>query len=105
MTKNYFVSKFEEDWHAYLFAITVHLSDLGYFSWTCWKALLVDTLQTHGVKSSVNSGDDYFLAWLEALELLLCKSGLAEIRDLSAIKIELCQAHFSRSLDSDISRK
>ena len=105
MTKNYFVSKFEEDWHAYLFAITVHLSDLGYFSWTCWKALLVDTLQTHGVKSSVNSGDDYFLAWLEALELLLCIRCLAGLHDVSAIKIELRQAHFSSSIDSDISRK
>jgi nitrile hydratase accessory protein len=69
---------FEEPWHAEVFALTVALSEAGRFSWADWTETLGATLARHGQSRELDSGSDYFVAWLEALESLLARLGDAE---------------------------
>lgn len=67
---------FAEPWHAQLFALTVHLNEIGQFSWPDWAAAFSETLARHGLSRDLDGGDDYFTAWLETLEKLLVSQGL-----------------------------
>lgn len=76
---------FFEPWHAQIFAITVHLSQQGVFSWPEWAECFGATLKQHGLSKELDGGDDYFAAWLEALEIMLTGRNLAiddEISDM-----------------------
>lgn len=68
---------FEAPWHAQLFALTVHLNEAGHFSWPEWAERFGATLKRHGLTRALNGGDDYFLAWLEALETFMADRDLA----------------------------
>lgn len=78
---------FDAPWHAQVFAVTVHLNETGHFTWSDWAARFGEVLRRHGLDRSLDGGDDYFLAWLEALEGLLAERDLAteaerrELRD------------------------
>jgi len=69
---------FEEPWHAQLFALTVHLNEAGHFTWPDWAARFAATLKDHGLSKELDGGDDYFTAWLAALEGLLAQMQLAD---------------------------
>jgi nitrile hydratase accessory protein len=72
------VTRFDEPWHAQLFALTVALSEAGRFSWADWTETHGATLARHGQSHELDGGSDYFTAWLEALESLLARLGDAE---------------------------
>lgn len=72
------VTRFDEPWHAQLFALTVALSQAGRFSWAEWTETLGVTLARHGLSRELDGSNDYFTAWLEALESLLARLGDAE---------------------------
>jgi nitrile hydratase accessory protein len=74
---------FSAPWHAQLFALTVHLSERGQFSWPDWTACFGATLARHGLEKDLDGGDDYFLAWAEALEQML--EGTAEAAEIAAL--------------------
>ncbi|MCM2561420.1 nitrile hydratase accessory protein [Lutimaribacter sp. EGI FJ00015] len=69
---------FSEPWHAQLFALTVHLHERDVFTWPDWAARFGATLAEHGLSKELDGGDDYFNAWLAALEGLLSQRSLAE---------------------------
>lgn len=69
---------FEAPWHAQVLALTVHLSEAGIFTWPDWTARFGAILAEHGHDRALDGGDDYFAAWLEALESLLAERGLAD---------------------------
>lgn len=69
---------FHEPWHAQVFAITVHLHQLGLFDWPNWTVRFGETLKTNGLSKDLDGGDDYFNAWLETLEGLLGEKQLAD---------------------------
>ncbi len=81
------VARFDEPWHAQLFALTVALSKAGRFTWADWTDTLGTTLARHGQTHELDGGGDYFTAWLEALESLLARIGdvrpeqVEELRD------------------------
>lgn len=77
---------FAAPWHAQLFAITVHLHGAGLFTWPDWTARFGAVLAAHGLSRALDGGDDYFAAWLEALEALLASQGLAEPARLAALR-------------------
>lgn len=62
---------FAEPWHAQVFALTVHLHDRGLFTWPDWAARFGGELARAGLSKELDGGDDYFTAWLAALEGLL----------------------------------
>ena len=84
---------FEEPWHAQIFALTVHLSEAGHFSWAEWTARLGAALAAHGLGRDLDGGGDYFAAWLDALESLLADRGLAEAESLAALKADWTRAY------------
>ncbi len=86
---------FEYPWHAQLFALTVTLNEREYFSWSEWAERFGSTIKTQGLAQSLNGGDDYFLAWLHALESLLAERGFAQADELGALKIAWTEAYLS----------
>ncbi|SNR26049.1 nitrile hydratase accessory protein [Puniceibacterium sediminis] len=77
---------FLEPWHAQIFALTVHLSETGVFSWPDWAQGFGAVLAEQGLDKELDGGEDYFLAWVEALERLLTARGLAGAADLARLK-------------------
>ena len=86
---------FEAPWHAQLFALTVYLNEAGLFTWSDWTRRFGRTLAAYGVDRDLNGGDDYFTAWLEALEALLAEIQLAEPEALSRMKSAWQAAYLS----------
>ena len=78
---------FEQPWHAAAFALTVHLHERGLFSWTEWADQLADALASDGSAGQLDGGDDYYTAWLAALQTLLDEKGVTgddQIREMMA---------------------
>lgn len=83
---------FEAPWHAQVFALTVHLNEAGHFAWAEWAERFGATLKKHGLSKELNGGDDYFAAWLEALE-----GFLAEIDMADPARVEVVRAAWERA--------
>lgn len=77
---------FDDPWQAQLFALTVALSDAGHFGWADWTAAFGATLKHHGASRELDGGSDYFNAWLETLEGLLSRTGMAATADVARMK-------------------
>lgn len=60
---------FAEPWQAKAFALTVALNEVGAIAWTDWAAALGTEI--------ARDGDDYWRAWLRALERLLDDRAIA----------------------------
>ena len=86
---------FEQPWHAAAFALTVHLHDRGLFSWTEWADCLAATLADHSRAGSLDGGDDYYTAWLAALQGLLAKAGVAGDDEISAMMAAWTEAYLA----------
>jgi nitrile hydratase accessory protein len=68
---------FPEPWQAKAFAITVALHERGTFGWPEWAGRLATEL--------ARDGDDYWRAWLRALERLLAERGVADATAVEAL--------------------
>ena len=84
---------FNAPWHARVFALAVAENEADRLSWPDWTARLATTLRSHGLSQSLNGGDDYFLAWLDALESILVEEGKIERDEIQVAKDELAKAH------------
>lgn len=67
---------FEAPWHAQAFALTHHLADRGTIRWSNWTGALSQQVAARRIETS----DDYYRAWIAALESLL-----PDTRDLDAL--------------------
>lgn len=77
---------FEAPWHAQAFALAVYLNERGVFGWPEWTHVFGAVLADHGLAKDLDGGDDYFLAWVAALEQICTDKGVAELDALSALK-------------------
>jgi nitrile hydratase accessory protein len=77
---------FAAPWHAQIFALTVHLNETGRLAWPDWAARFGAVLAAHGMDRELDGGDDYFNAWLEALESFLQEQGLASGAEVDAMR-------------------
>lgn len=77
---------FDDPWQAQIFALTVALSDAGHFRWADWTQAFGATLKRHGAERALDGGSDYFNAWLETLENLLDRKGLAAGADVARLR-------------------
>lgn len=59
---------FNEPWEAQAFALAVHLSDLGYFTWSEWATALSQEILAAQAEGDPDLGDTYYRHWLKALE-------------------------------------
>ncbi len=86
---------FEAPWHAQVFALTVVLNEAGHFAWGDWAEVFGATLRAHGVGKELDGGEDYFNAWLAALEELLTQRGFAEVALIEEMRASWEDAYLS----------
>jgi nitrile hydratase accessory protein len=86
---------FEAPWHAQVFALTVHLHAQAAFGWPEWTEQFGAVLAEHGVDKELDGGEDYFLAWVEALERICTTHGLAEAEVLAQLKDGWARAYLA----------
>lgn len=72
---------FDEPWQAEVFALTVALHRRDVFSWTEWSEALGGEI----AKSAARGEDDYFACWLNALEILAARKGVASPEQLATV--------------------
>jgi nitrile hydratase accessory protein len=77
---------FAAPWHAEAFALAVSLEARGCFSWPEWTEVFGAVLAEQGAARDLDGGDDYFLAWVAALERICTHKGLAEAGALVDLK-------------------
>ncbi|XDZ65802.1 nitrile hydratase accessory protein [Alphaproteobacteria bacterium LSUCC0684] len=85
--------KFEEAWHAQVFALTLHLHEAGIVNWPEWTAHFGRALAEAGEVSALDGGNDYYLIWVDALARLLVKKGHADDETLARISEEWALAY------------
>jgi nitrile hydratase accessory protein len=69
---------FAEPWQAQAFALAVKLSELGYFTWKEWAAVLGEELKSAVDRGEPDDGSRYYEYWLAALERLVTAKGLSD---------------------------
>ena len=86
---------FAQPWHAQAFALAVAMNEAGHFSWTDWADRFSQTLAAHGLTRELDGGDDYFTAWLAALESLLADRDMAPNADVERLRDAWEQAYLT----------
>ena len=86
---------FEQPWHAAAFALTVHLHERGLFSWTEWADSLARALADNSRAGNLDGGDDYYTAWLAALQRLLAEGGVTGEDEISAMMVAWTEAYLA----------
>ncbi len=77
---------FDAPWHGQAFALVVALNEAGHFGWPEWTELFGATLKAARSNGPLDGSDDYYTAWLSALEEMLRRKGFADASLLSAMK-------------------
>jgi nitrile hydratase accessory protein len=77
---------FAEPWQARAFALTLKLSEQGYFTSNEWTTALARELQSVADRGEIDDGSRYYNHWLKALETLVVSKGLADAVALIARK-------------------
>lgn len=77
---------FDAPWHGQAFALTVALNEAGHFGWPEWTELFGATLESARTAGPLDGSDDYYIAWVTALEQMLLRKGIADNGLLTAMK-------------------
>ncbi len=80
---------FAEPWQAQAFALAVHLSAAGAFTWRDWAVTLSAELAT----DPADNGARYYEHWVAALERLAAERGFAAPPELSQRKADWAHAY------------
>ena len=73
---------FREPWQAQAFAMALALHAGGLFTWPEWAAMLSEQIRRAQAAGDPDSGDTYYLHWLETLERIVAEKGVANARML-----------------------
>lgn len=74
---------FAEPWQAKVFALTVQLSNAGFFTWREWADELAAVLREAPAHEPRDHGTHYYDCWLLALEQLCLSKGLTNVLALN----------------------
>ena len=77
---------FRAPWEAQAFALALALHERGAFSWTEWAAALTESIRQAQAAGDPDTGDTYYHHWLDALESLVIRKGLADADRLHALE-------------------
>jgi len=78
---------FAEPWEAQAFALAVHLSEQGHFTWKEWTETLAAELASANVDVSAGAlakaddGTRYYEYWLAALEKIVKAKGMLDVKE------------------------
>jgi nitrile hydratase accessory protein len=73
---------FREPWEAQAFAMTLTLFDRGLFTWAEWAATLSDEIKKAQAAGDPDTGETYYMHWLNALERIVAEKGIANAKTL-----------------------
>jgi len=68
---------FHEPWEAQAFAMTLALHERGLFTWSEWAAALAAEIKRAQAAGDPDTGETYYMHWLNALERLVAEKGVA----------------------------
>ena len=77
---------FEAPWHGQVFALAVIMNRAGHFTWPEWTKVFSNTLSEMGKTKELDGSDDYYVAWVTALEKMLVSKGIVIPDALSDMK-------------------
>jgi nitrile hydratase accessory protein len=69
---------FKEPWEAQAFALAVHLSEAGKFTWSEWVEVFSREVKAAQEQCDPDLGDTYYHHWLNALERICAAKGLVD---------------------------
>ena len=75
---------FDAPWHAGAFALAVHLSERGMFTWPEWSEAFAANLAES--TDPIAGGDDYYRVWLDTVMRLTAERGGASPGEIEAMK-------------------
>jgi len=81
---------FDAPWHGQAFALTVALNEAGHFTWKEWTETFGAALKAEN--RSLDGSDDYYTAWVGALETMLKRKGIADAGLIAAMKASWTEA-------------
>lgn len=84
---------FSEPWQAQAFALTVQLSEAGFFTWREWAAELATVLREADMPEPRDEGSRYYDYWLLAVERLCLSKGLTNRLALTDRKMAWAEAY------------
>lgn len=67
---------FREPWEAQAFAMALALHERGVFTWKEWAAALADEIKRAQAAGEPDTGETYYLHWLNTLEKLVADKGV-----------------------------
>jgi nitrile hydratase accessory protein len=67
---------FREPWEAQAFAMALALHERGVFTWKEWAAALADEITRAQAAGDPDTGETYYLHWLNTLEKLVADKGV-----------------------------
>jgi nitrile hydratase accessory protein len=68
---------FREPWEAQAFAMALALHQRGLFTWPEWAATLAGEIKKAQAAGDPDTGETYYLHWLNALERLVAEKSIA----------------------------
>jgi len=74
---------FREPWEAQAFAMALALHERGVFTWPEWAATLGAEIKRAQAAGDPDTGETYYLHWLNALERLVAEKGVASLDTLT----------------------
>ena len=73
---------FREPWEAQAFAMTLALHERKLFTWPEWAATLGDEIKKAQAAGDPDTGETYYLHWLNALERIVAEKGIIDAKTL-----------------------
>jgi len=83
---------FDAPWHGQVFALAVALNEAGHFDWPEWTELFGEVLTTTRSQGPLDGSDDYYTAWVSALEQMMIRKGIADEGVMKAMKANWADA-------------
>jgi nitrile hydratase accessory protein len=74
---------FREPWEAQAFAMALQLHARGLFTWPEWAATLGDEIKRAQAAGDPDTGETYYLHWLNALERIVAEKGVTNAQTLA----------------------
>jgi nitrile hydratase accessory protein len=68
---------FREPWEAQAFAMALALHERRLFTWSEWAATLAEEIKRAQAAGDPDTGETYYLHWLNALERIVAAKGIA----------------------------
>jgi len=68
---------FREPWEAQAFAMALALHERRLFTWSEWAATLAEEIKHAQAAGDPDTGETYYLHWLNALERIVAAKGIA----------------------------